>query len=122
VDVSAYVREDVHRTGVGRALYASLIAVLDLQGFYNAYAGIALPNEPSVGLHEAMGFRLVGMYRRVGYKLGAWHDVGWWGLDIREGSAREAHPSPPVALPSAMEADGWAAALENGMHLLRSGA
>lgn len=115
VDVSAYVREDVHRTGVGRALYASLIAVLDLQGFYNAYAGIALPNEASIGLHEAMGFRLVGVYRGVGYKLGAWHDVGWWGLDMREGSAREEHPSPPVALPSAMEADGWDAALESGV-------
>ena len=120
--MSAYVREDVRRTGAGRALYASLIAALDLQGFYNAYAGIALPNEASVGLHEAMGFRLVGVYREVGYKRGAWHGVGWWGLALREGAAREARPSPPVALPSAMEADGWDAALESGLRLLRSGA
>jgi len=122
VDVSAYVREDARRTGVGRALYASLIAALDLQGFYNAYAGIALPNEASVGLHEAVGFRLVGVYRGVGYKRGAWHDVGWWGLALQEGAAREARPSPPVALPSAMGADGWAAALESGLRPLRSGA
>ena len=70
------------------------------------YAGIALPNNASVGLHEAMGFRLVGVYRGVGYKLGAWRDVGWWGLALREGAASEARPSPPVALPSATEAEG----------------
>lgn len=73
-----------------------------------------------MGLHEAMGFRLVGVYRGVGYKLGAWHDVGWWGLALREGAAREGRPSPPVALPSAMEAEGWAAAVERGLRLLRS--
>ena len=70
------------------------------------YAGIALPNNASVGLHEAMGFRLVGVYRGVGYKLGAWRDVGWWGLALREGAASEARPSSPVALPSATEAEG----------------
>jgi L-amino acid N-acyltransferase YncA len=77
VDVSTYVHKGERRTGAGRALYTSLISVLALQGFYNAYAGIALPNPASVGLHEAVGFRPVGVYREVGYKLGAWHDVGW---------------------------------------------
>src|SRR3712207_7269203 len=42
VDVSVYVHKEAHRRGVGRALYASLFAVLDLQGFYNAYAGATL--------------------------------------------------------------------------------
>jgi phosphinothricin acetyltransferase len=122
VDVSAYVREDARQRGVGRALYTSLIAALDLQGFYNAYAGIALPNNASVGLHEAVGFRLVGVYRGVGYKFGAWRDVGWWGRALREGAASEAGPGPPVALPSATEAEGWNAALERGLGLPRSGA
>lgn len=122
VDVSAYVREYARRKGVGRALYTSLIAALDLQGFYNAYAGIALPNNASVGLHEAMGFRLVGVYRGVGYKLGAWRDVGWWGLALREDAASEARPSSPAAHPSATEAEGWNAALERGLRLPRSGA
>ena len=54
--------------------------MLTLQGFYNAFAGITLPNPASVGLHEALGFQPVGVYRAVGYKLGAWHDVGWWQL------------------------------------------
>ena len=122
VDVSVYVREDARQRGVGRALYTSLIAALDLQGFYNAYAGIALPNNASVGLHEAMGFRLVGVYRGVGYKLGAWRDVGWWGLTLREGVASEARPNTPIVIPLATEADGWNAALERGLRLLQSGA
>lgn len=122
VDVSAYVREDARQRGVGRALYTSLIAALALQGFYNAYAGIALPNDASVALHEAMGFRLVGVYRGVGYKLGAWRDVGWWGLAVREGPASEARPSAPVETALATEADGWSAALERGSRLLQSSA
>jgi len=68
-DVSAYVHENERRRGVGRALYTSLNSLLVLQGYYNAYAGIALPNPASVGLHESLGFRLIGIYRRTGYKL-----------------------------------------------------
>jgi L-amino acid N-acyltransferase YncA len=64
VDVSAYVRPDLHRRGIGRALYAVLLRLLPLQGYYNAYAGIALPNPASVGLHEAMGFRPVASTAR----------------------------------------------------------
>lgn len=86
VDVSAYVHPQAHRQGVGRALYTALFDILRLQGFYNAMAGIALPNPASVGLHEAMGFRPVGVYPKAGYKLGRWHDVGWWQLALREAS------------------------------------
>ena len=117
VDVSVYVHEEAHRTGVGRALYTSLFATLDLQGFYNAYAGATLPNPASVGLHESVGFRPVGVYRGVGYKLGAWHDVGWWHLPLRE---RVANPDPPADLPSVLGAEGWDAALASGLPLLRS--
>jgi phosphinothricin acetyltransferase len=111
-DVSAYVREDERRSGVGRALYKSLFAALVLQGFYNAYAGISLPNPASVGLHESMGFRPVGVYSGVGYKLGGWHDVGWWQLALRE---RDASPDPPLDLPAVVGADGWDAALASGL-------
>ena len=116
VDVSIYVREGAHRTGVGRALYTSLFAILELQGFYNAYAGATLPNPASVGLHEAMGFRPVGVYRGVGYKMGAWHDVGWWHLPLRE---RVANPDPPADLPSVPGSEEWDAALKHGLPLLR---
>jgi phosphinothricin acetyltransferase len=117
VDVSVYVHEEAHRTGVGRALYASLMGALELQGFYNAYAGATLPNPASVGLHEAVGFRLVGIYRGVGYKLGAWHDVGWWHLALRE---RRAEPDPPADLPAVLGSAGWSAALASGLSFLRS--
>src|SRR5262249_33144374 len=75
VDVSVYIREGLRRRGLGRALYTSLFAILQLQGFYNAVAGTALPNPGSVGLHQAMGFQPVGVYRNIGFKCGAWHDV-----------------------------------------------
>jgi L-amino acid N-acyltransferase YncA len=88
VDVSAYVDGRFHRRGIGRALYSSLFAILAAQGFTNAFAGIALPNAASVGLHEALGFRQIGVYRNVGYKLGAWRDVGWWQLTLRDYSAQ----------------------------------
>ena len=118
VDVSVYVHEEARRTGVGRALYASLAAALDLQGFYNAYAGATLPNPASVGLHESVGFRPVGVYHGVGYKLGAWHDVVWWHLPLRE---RVADPDPPADLPSVLGSEEWDAAMESGLSLLRSG-
>jgi len=118
VDVSVYVHGEAHRTGVGRALYASLFAALELQGFYNAYAGATLPNPPSVGLHEAMGFRPVGVYQGTGYKMGAWHDVGWWHLPLRE---RGPDPAPPVDLPSVLGSKDWDAALAKGLPLLQRG-
>lgn len=95
VEVSAYVAAHAHRRGVGRALYRALFAALTLQGFRNAYAGITLPNDASVGLHVALGFTPVGVYRGVGYKRGAWHDVAWYERAL---APRDADPAPPVPL------------------------
>ncbi len=117
VDVSVYVHEEVRRTRVGRALYTSLFAALELQGFYNAYAGATLPNPASVGLHEGVGFQRVGVYRGVGYKLGAWHDVVWWHLPLRQ---KVVDPDPPADLPSVLGSEEWDAALTRGLPLLRS--
>jgi L-amino acid N-acyltransferase YncA len=77
-DVSVYLRENWRGRGIGRTLYTALFAILRAQGYCNVYAGITLPNPASVALHEAMGMVPVGVYRHVGYKAGAWHDVGWW--------------------------------------------
>ena len=117
VDVSVYVHEEARRMGVGRGLYASLFAALVLQGFYNAYAGATLPNPASVGLHESVGFRPVGVYRGVGYKLGAWHDVVWWHLPLRE---RVVDPDPPAELPWVVGSEEWDAALTSGLSFLLS--
>ena len=78
VDVSVYIAKSARRCGVGRQLYEQLFAELANQRFHAAFAGIALPNESSVALHEAMGFVPVGIYKGVGRKFGRWHDVGWW--------------------------------------------
>jgi L-amino acid N-acyltransferase YncA len=93
VEVSVYIRDDAQRQGVGRQLYTRLFELLRQQGFYTAYAGITLPNPASVGLHEALGFLPVGVYRNAGFKLGTWHDVGWWQLALQPVPP---NPSPPT--------------------------
>ena len=98
------------------ALYLSLFAILSAQGFVNAYAGIALPSPASVALHERVGFTPVGVYRHVGYKLGAWRDVGWWqralGADI---------PAPaPIRSPSEVRSrPDWNSLLATGETVMR---
>jgi phosphinothricin acetyltransferase len=77
-DVSLYLSPAVRRRGIGRALYGQLLPTIASLGYVSAFAGIALPNEASVGLHEALGFTLVGVYRDVGFKLGRWRDVAWY--------------------------------------------
>src|SRR2546421_2063666 len=81
-DVAVYVAREHHRRGIGRALYGALIELLVRQGVQVACAGITLPNEASVALHEACGFERIGVYRRIGWKAGAWRDVGWWELEL----------------------------------------
>ena len=80
IDVAVYVLPEFSRRGIGRALYGELLSAAAKRGFHAAFAGISLPNAASVGLHEAMGFQPVGVYREVGRKFDAWHDVGWWQL------------------------------------------
>jgi phosphinothricin acetyltransferase len=77
-EVTVYVAPEAHRQGVGRALYGRLLRTLDAQGYRTEVGVIALPNAPSVALHEACGFAHAGTLRRVGHKLGGWHDVGFW--------------------------------------------
>jgi L-amino acid N-acyltransferase YncA len=92
VDVSAYVAESHRGRGIGRRLYTALISMLRAQGFRGAFAGIALPNDASVRLHEAVGFQLLGIYRDVGFKLDAWRDVGWWRLGLSSAATPPAEP------------------------------
>lgn len=82
VDVTVYIADGERRSGVGRSLYAELLPLLAKQGFNAAYAGIALPNAGSVGLHERLGFQHIGTFPQVGFKLGHWHDVGYWRLEL----------------------------------------
>jgi len=115
-NVSVYIDARDRRHGVGRALYTSLLSLLRLQGFHAAHGGITLPNAASVGLHEALGFRPVARYPKVGFKFGAWHDVGWWQLELRE---RVGAPAPLLSPAELARHPGSSAALVSGAALLR---
>jgi len=92
VDTTVYVAPHAQRKGVGRRLYLALFDILAMMGYYHAYAGVTLPNSASEGLHTALGFTLVGTYRRVGFKLGRWHDVRWFERVLRAGDETPAEP------------------------------
>lgn len=77
-EASVYVANDSRSAGVGRRLYRALLELLARQGYRQVCAGITLPNAASVGLHESFDFEPVAVYKKVGFKFGAWHDVGWW--------------------------------------------
>jgi phosphinothricin acetyltransferase len=111
-DVSVYVREDARGKGLGRALYTSLFAILRLQGIHNILGGITLPNPASVALHEAMGLRPIGLYPRIGYKCGQWHDVGWWQLSL---PAQGGEPLEPLPFPSVREGVEYSDAIRSGL-------
>ena len=98
VETSVYVAETARGQGVGRALYTALLALLTAQGYRQAMAGITLPNPASVRLHEAVGFRAVGVYRSVGWKFGSWHDVGWWQRALASSDGAPPAPTPLDAL------------------------
>jgi len=116
VDASVYIDPSNHRRGIGRALYTSLFRILVAQGYVNAYAGVTLPNAGSVGLHESMGFRPVGVYSKVGFKFGTWHDVGWWQLALRP-HPRE--PARPATLAEIRGDPSWAEMLATGLATMR---
>lgn len=82
VEVSIYLGADARGSGVGKELLSALLERLKVRGFVNAFAGIALPNPASVRLFESSGFEAVARHRQVGFKLGGWHDVGWWQLQL----------------------------------------
>jgi phosphinothricin acetyltransferase len=115
-DVSIYIRHDLHRQGLGRGLYASLFALLQLQGFYNLFAGITLPNDASYGLHRALGFEPIGVYRSVGFKMGRWHDVVWLGMTLR---LHEPSPTPVIRLADVIDTPEAQAALAAGAALVK---
>lgn len=92
-EVSVYLDSGSRGRGLGRLLLADLLDRLRAAGFVNAFAGIALPNDASIGLFESAGFHRVALYESVGMKLARWHDVGWWQLRLREPTI------PPDPLP-----------------------
>lgn len=79
-EVGVYVSPEHQGKGVGRSLYEGLFESCRLAGLRTLVAGISLPNEVSIKLHEAMGMKHVGTLPKMGFKGGKWHDVGYWSL------------------------------------------
>jgi phosphinothricin acetyltransferase len=117
LNAAVYLAAPYHRRGLGRALYTALFELLRLQGFCSVHGGITIPNAASVGLHESMGFRRVALYPAVGYKLGAWYDVGWWQLELRPRRVAPPQLMSPEAARAAHPKE-WAAAMAAGQTLL----
>lgn len=115
-DVSVYVDERYRRAGVARGLYTSLFAILQQQGFFTAYAIIALPNHPSVALHEGFGFERVGLYEKAGYKHGEWRDVGHWEYVLQ---SHETSPTPPTPFDEFRQSDDCHEGLRTGEPSIR---
>ena len=95
-EATVYVDPSSQRRGVGDALYTELLGRLARQGFHSVVAVIALPNEPSVRLHERHGFVRIGQLVDAGYKRGAWHDVGFWQCSLRGRGDDVSSPPLPV--------------------------
>lgn len=111
VDVSVYIAPDWRGRRIGKGLLAALSALLRLQGFFRAYGGVALPNPASVGLLESSGFQPVGVYNKVGFKSGAWHDVGWWVLVLRNPIP---DPPEPLRIAELDSSSAWQDAIRQG--------
>lgn len=98
-DCSVYICVDHRGRGLGRRLYEPLINALRDLGYVSAFAAIALPNQASVRLHEAMAFAQIGVFSEVGFKHGRWHDVGWWRRELRRPESEPGEPRPWTAPP-----------------------
>jgi L-amino acid N-acyltransferase YncA len=104
VETTVYVAGPQRGKGVARALYTALLNGLRLAGYHRAYAGITLPNPASVAIHERLGFEPVGVFRGAGFKLGRWHDVGFWQLALQEAAGP---PAPPRTLREVATTAEW---------------
>ena len=112
VSTAIYVGRDRQRRGAGRALYTTLFALLRQLGYCQATAGITLPNAASVGLHTAFGFVPVGVYRTIGYKMDAWHDVGWYQVEIQPPTQ---NPPEPRSIAEVVDTAEWRDAVRRGL-------
>ncbi len=103
-ETTIYVSENFQRKGIARVLYDALLATLELQGFVNVYAAVTLPNPPSEKLHTFMGFAEIGLFEKVGFKHGKWHDLKWYEMYLVE---HPKNPIPPASINDVKEIKGF---------------
>ena len=112
VSTAIYIDRACHRRGAGRALYTTLFELLRHLGYYTAVAGITVPNPASVGLHETMGFELVGEYRDIGFKQAAWRNVAWYQAPIQPLAPE---PREPRSIHELIGGPEWREAVQHGL-------
>jgi|SRR5688572_11002407 len=93
-----YMSPGFQTRGLGKVLYKTLFSLMKLQGYFNVFAGVGLPNEKSIAFHKSMGFEEIGIFNKIGYKQGNWHDTHWFQLTI---SKHILNPPPPLLLKEA---------------------
>ncbi|HTE55909.1 MAG TPA: GNAT family N-acetyltransferase [Kofleriaceae bacterium] len=101
-EVSIYIDEERRARGLGTALYGVLIPFLGAQGFVTLLAGITAGHTASERLHARAGFIRCGTFHRAGWKMGGWHDVGYWELQLGGGL----EPAPVRGVAEVWEARG----------------
>lgn len=111
-EVSVYLQDDFRGKGLAAALYDSLFACLRLQGFFTAFAGITMPNDPSERFHKKYGFEEIGRYKNVGYKMGVWADTLWLSMPLQETYGEPGEVHTPAVLQGGEE---WKNALSAGL-------
>jgi len=82
VEITVYLSPDAGGHGYGSLLYTQLFSELKTLGYHVAMAGISLPNEASIALHEKFGMRKVAHFEEVGFKFDQWVDVAYWQCNI----------------------------------------
>ena len=116
-EVSVYVHPSFRRCGIAKGLYLALISILKFQGVNSILAGITLPNENSVRLHQRMGFREIGTYTDVGYKFGNWHSVSWW--EYLNHKLKDNQGYALKSLENVMTRPEWDAMIKKGVHQIK---
>jgi L-amino acid N-acyltransferase YncA len=117
VDAAIYISGKRRHQRIGTALYTALFKLLRIQGYFQAYAGITLPNPASLRLHQRMGFEPIGTYKQVGYKAGSWHDVSWLVLQLQPA---DGPPQKTLPVGDTVTGEEFQAAIKSAESLLRT--
>lgn len=104
VESTIYLTEQLQGKGIGSILYETLLALLKIQGFYNVYAGVTVPNKKSESLHNKLGFEEIGIFKNIGFKSGVWHDVQWF-HKVLEGY--KINPDLPLKMEDLINSDAY---------------
>ncbi|MEM1134520.1 MAG: N-acetyltransferase family protein [Bacteroidota bacterium] len=117
VETSIYVHPKYKNKGFATCLYTSLLKILKVLGYFNAYAGIVTPNKASEAFHQSMGFKHIGTYSGIGFKLDKWHNVNWWEYEIQR---KITNPDTPKSIVTFSDIQKINYILSNSLKMLKT--